>query len=113
MSTKINIYTTSGLFTLTAGDNDVEAVELVKNTYQIIMTRKRARKICRQFGVTIFVNAFQCTICILKYFAKFLFCFHDFSVISFEFYRQFIADKKRELGKFSESKKRQISVLPD
>ena len=28
-------------------------------------------------------------------------------------YRQFIADKKRELGKFSESKKRQISVLPD
>ena len=84
MSTKINIYTTSGLFTLTAGDNDVEAVELVKNTYQIIMTRKRARKICRQFGVTIFVNAFQCTIPILKYFAKFLFCFHDFSVISFE-----------------------------
>ena len=44
MSTKINIYTTSGLFTLTAGDNDVEAVELVKNTYQIIMTKKRARK---------------------------------------------------------------------
>ena len=33
--------------------------------------------------------------------------------IEFENYRQFIADKKRELGKFSESKKRQISVLPD